>query len=107
MIIFPPAKVNFGLNVLFKREDGYHELETVMVKTPLTDILEIVPSDEFQFTQTGLAIPGNNLDNLCVKAFKLIQKEYNIPNVQIYLRKIITMGAGLGGGSADASYVLS
>ena len=107
MIIFPPAKVNLGLNVLFKREDGYHELETVMVKTPLTDILEIVPSDEFQFTQTGLAIPGNNLDNLCVKAFKLIQKEYNIPNVQIYLRKIIPMGAGLGGGSAYASYVLS
>ena len=107
MILFPPAKINLGLNVLFKREDGYHELETVMLKTPLTDVLEIVPSDEFQFTQTGLTIPGDNLDNLCVQAFQLIQKEYKIPNVHIYLRKIIPMGAGLGGGSADASYVLS
>lgn len=107
MILFPPAKINLGLNVLFKREDGYHELETVMVKTPLTDVLEIVPSDEFQFTQTGLTIPGDNQDNLCVQAFQLIQKEYKIPNVHIYLRKIIPMGAGLGGGSADASYVLN
>lgn len=107
MIIFPPAKVNLGLNVLFKREDGYHELETLMIKTSLTDVLEIVPSDEFHFSQTGLTIPGENKDNLCVKAFQLIKKEYNIPNVHIYLRKIIPMGAGLGGGSADAAYVLT
>ena len=83
MILFPPAKINLGLNVLFKREDGYHELETVMVKTPLTDVLEIVPSDEFQFTQTGLTIPGDNQDNLCVQAFQLIQKEYKIPKKPI------------------------
>ena len=107
MILFPPAKVNLGLNVLYKREDGYHEIETVMVDTPLTDILELVPSDEFQFTQTGLTIPGENKNNLCVKAFKLIQKEYKIQNVHIHLRKIIPMGAGLGGGSADAAYVLT
>jgi len=107
MILFPPAKVNLGLNVIYKREDGYHEIETVMVDTPLTDILELVPSDEFQFTQTGLTIPGENKNNLCVKAFKLIQKEYKIQNVHIHLRKIIPMGAGLGGGSADAAYVLT
>ena len=107
MILFPPAKVNLGLNVLYKREDGYHEIETVMVDTTLTDILELVPSDEFQFTQTGLTIPGENKNNLCVKAFKLIQKEYKIQNVHIHLRKIIPMGAGLGGGSADAAYVLT
>jgi 4-diphosphocytidyl-2-C-methyl-D-erythritol kinase len=107
MILFPPAKINLGLNVLFKRKDGYHELETVMVKTPLTDVLEILPSETFEFKQTGLVIPGSSDDNLCTKAFKLIKEAYNIPDVYIHLRKITPMGAGLGGGSADGAYVLS
>lgn len=106
MILFPPAKVNLGLNILFKREDGYHEIETCMIPISFTDILEISEADEFQFIQTGLAIPGNNDSNLCVKAFMLLKEIYNIPNVRIHLRKQIPMGAGLGGGSSDAAYVL-
>ncbi|MFM7681660.1 MAG: 4-(cytidine 5'-diphospho)-2-C-methyl-D-erythritol kinase [Bacteroidota bacterium] len=106
MILFPPAKVNLGLNILFKREDGYHEIETCMIPIPFTDILEITESDECEFLQTGLAIPGNLNSNLCVKAFQLLKQKYAIPNVRIHLRKQIPMGAGLGGGSADAAYVL-
>jgi 4-diphosphocytidyl-2-C-methyl-D-erythritol kinase len=106
MILFPPAKVNLGLNILFKREDGYHEIETCMVPIPFTDILEITEGDEFEFLQTGLAIPGNLDSNLCVKAFQLLKQKFAIPNVRIHLRKQIPMGAGLGGGSADAAYVL-
>ncbi|MBM3185565.1 MAG: 4-(cytidine 5'-diphospho)-2-C-methyl-D-erythritol kinase [Bacteroidetes bacterium] len=106
MILFPPAKVNLGLNILFKREDGYHEIETCMIPIPFTDILEITESDEFEFLQTGLAIPGNLNSNLCVKAFQLMKEKFAIPNVRIHLRKQIPMGAGLGGGSADAAYVL-
>ena len=106
MISFPPAKVNLGLNILFKREDGYHEIETCMVPIPFTDILEITEGDEFEFLQTGLAIPGNLDSNLCVKAFQLLKQKFAITNVRIHLRKQIPMGAGLGGGSADAAYVL-
>jgi 4-diphosphocytidyl-2-C-methyl-D-erythritol kinase len=106
MILFPPAKVNLGLHILFKREDDYHEIETGMIPIPFTDILEITEADKFEFLQTGLAIPGNLDTNLCVKAFQLMKQKFAIPNVQIHLRKQIPMGAGLGGGSADAAYVL-
>jgi 4-diphosphocytidyl-2-C-methyl-D-erythritol kinase len=106
MILFPPAKLNLGLNILFKREDGYHEIETCMVTIPFTDILEIKEAVEFQFIQTGLAIPGNLDTNLCVRAFQLMKQKFAIPNVRIHLRKQIPMGAGLGGGSSDAAYVL-
>ena len=106
MILFPPAKINLGLKVLKKREDGYHEIDTCMLVIPLTDVLEIVRAAEFTFKQTGLAIGGDFESNLCVKAFRLFQQRYDIPNVYIHLRKQIPMGAGLGGGSADASYVL-
>ena len=106
MILFPPAKVNLGLNILFKREDGYHEIETCMIPIPFTDILEITQADEFQFLQTGLAIPGNTGSNICVQAFNLLKQKYDFPNVIIHLRKQIPMGAGLGGGSSDAAYVL-
>ena len=107
MILFPPAKINIGLKVLFKRPDGYHELETIMMETPFTDVLEIVESDEFRFTQSGILIEGNEADNLCVKAYRLLQERHGIGPVHIHLQKHIPMGAGLGGGSADAAYVLS
>ena len=106
MILFPPAKVNLGLHILSKRSDGYHEIETCMMPIPFTDILEITKADEFQFLQTGLTIPGNSDSNLCVKAFHLLKQKYGIQNVRIHLRKQIPMGAGLGGGSSDAAYVL-
>lgn len=107
MILFPPAKINLGLHILFKRPDGYHELETAMIPIPFCDILEIIPSTTFEFKQTGLSIPGDHNNNLCVKAYRLMVERYAIPPAFIHLRKIIPMGGGLGGGSSDAAYVLS
>lgn len=106
MILFPPAKINLGLKVLKKRLDGYHEIETCMLAIPISDVLEISPSAEFVFKQTGIKVDGDQESNLCVKAFRLFQSRYDIPNAYIHLRKQLPMGAGLGGGSADASYVL-
>lgn len=106
MILFPPAKINLGLNVLHKREDGYHEIESCMFQIPLFDSLEILPNDSFKFIQTGLTIDSEEEDNLVVKAFRLMQERFDIGNVYIHLLKSIPMGAGLGGGSADATYVI-
>jgi len=106
MILFPPAKINLGLKVLKKRNDGYHEIDTCMMAIPITDVLEIVGAETFEFKQTGLTIDGDQESNLCVKAFRIFQERYNTPNAYIHLRKQLPMGAGLGGGSADASYVL-
>jgi 4-diphosphocytidyl-2-C-methyl-D-erythritol kinase len=106
MIFFPPAKINLGLKVLHKRADGYHELDTCMVPVPLHDILEILPAKEFSFHQTGLSFEGANTDNLCIRAYQLLAGDYELPSVYIHLRKIIPMGAGLGGGSSDAAWVL-
>jgi len=107
MILFPPAKINLGLHVLRKREDGYHDLDTCMVPIPLFDVLELLLSDQFEYHQTGLIIPGATDDNLCIKAYKMLKEEYNLPPIYMHLRKEIPMGAGLGGGSSDAAYVLT
>ena len=107
MILFPPAKINLGLHILYKRKDGFHELETAMIPIPFTDILEILPAETFEFKQTGLPIPGMTENNLCVKAYLLMKERFKIPPVYIHLRKIIPMGGGLGGGSADAAYILT
>ena len=104
--MFPPAKINLGLNVLHKRSDGYHELDTCMVSIDLTDVLEVLPSDKYQFIQTGLTVEGSSNDNLVVRAYHLLKEKYDLPPVYIHLRKNIPMGAGLGGGSADATYTL-
>lgn len=106
MILYPPCKINLGLHILNKRNDGYHELDTCMYEIPLNDILEIVPAEEFQFTSSGLEIPGDINKNLCVKAFQLIKEKHNIGNVKIHLHKQIPMGGGLGGGSSDATFTL-
>ncbi len=106
MILFPPAKINLGLHILNKRNDGYHELETAMIPIPFTDILEILPSKKFEFKQSGIPIPGDIDSNLCVKAYLLMKEKYNIPPIFIHLKKIIPMGGGLGGGSSDASFIL-
>ncbi len=106
MISFPNAKINLGLNILRKREDGYHDIETCLYPIPLTDVLEIVPSKSFSFVNTGLPVDNNGGDNLCIKAYKLIKKEFGISEVNMHLHKVIPMGAGLGGGSADAAFTL-
>ena len=106
MILFPPAKINLGLNILNKRNDGYHNLETVFFQLPFCDILEIVKSDNFNFKSSGIEIKGNENDNLCIKAYNLLKADFELGPVTIHLHKIIPMGAGLGGGSADGTYTL-
>ena len=105
MIVYPNAKVNLGLNVLKKRDDGYHEISSVFYPAKdLYDVLEIIPSNEFRFTSSGLQIPGKS--NICVSAFKLLKNDFSISNVKIHLHKQIPIGGGLGGGSADGSFTL-
>jgi 4-diphosphocytidyl-2-C-methyl-D-erythritol kinase len=106
MISFPPCKINLGLNILNKRPDGYHNLETCFYPVPWTDILEIIPADTLTFSGSGNHIPGRTEDNLCLKAYSLLEKEFKLPPVKIHLHKIIPTGAGLGGGSSDAAYTL-
>ncbi|MEX8546162.1 MAG: 4-(cytidine 5'-diphospho)-2-C-methyl-D-erythritol kinase [Mucilaginibacter sp.] len=106
MVIFPNAKINIGLNVVERRADGYHNLETVFYPIQIKDALEIVLSDELRFTSSGNAIPGNANDNLCLKAYHLIKKDHDLPPVNIHLHKNIPIGAGLGGGSADAGFFI-
>ncbi len=106
MILFPPAKINLGLHVLGKRSDAFHEIDTCMIPIALTDVLEVLPADKFRFIQTGLSVAGDEKDNLVVRAYHLLDKDFNLPPVYIHLRKNIPMGAGLGGGSADATYML-
>lgn len=109
MVVYPNAKINLGLNVVQKRTDGFHELETVFYPIPLCDILEIVPntSDKVKFSSSGIAIPNGNSKNLVEKAYDLLKEDFDIPFVDIHLHKVIPIGAGLGGGSADASFALT
>ncbi|QJD98459.1 4-(cytidine 5'-diphospho)-2-C-methyl-D-erythritol kinase [Mucilaginibacter robiniae] len=104
MITFPNAKINLGLNITERREDGYHNLETVFYPVQIKDALEIVESKMLSFQSSGIAIPGNPESNLCLKAYHLLKKDYDIPPVSIHLHKHIPIGAGLGGGSADAAF---
>lgn len=106
MILFPNAKINLGLHVLDKRSDGFHEIESCMYPIPLCDILEIIPAQKFFFVQTGISFPPSAEKNLCEKAYDLLSQNFNIPPVYIHLRKQIPSGAGLGGGSSDAAFVL-
>lgn len=108
MICFPNAKINLGLHILSKRPDGYHNIETVFYPINLFDALEIVPAPEgiTTFSQTGIQIDGKPEDNLVMKAYHLLKKDYDLPEAAIYLRKQIPFGAGLGGGSSDAAFVI-
>lgn len=106
MILFPIAKINLGLHVLNKRTDGFHAIESCLYPIPLCDILEIIPAEETIFLQTGIELPNSNEKNICVKAYDLLATKYNILPVYIHLRKQIPIGAGLGGGSSDAAFVL-
>jgi 4-diphosphocytidyl-2-C-methyl-D-erythritol kinase len=108
MIVFPNAKINLGLNVVARRDDGYHDIETVFYPVPLCDALEILPAanGETVFTQFGIPVDGSAEDNLVMKAYRLLKTDFLLPAVDIYLRKQIPAGAGLGGGSSDAAFML-
>lgn len=108
MVVFPNAKINLGLNILRRRPDGYHDISTIMLPINWCDILEIVPA---KGNATTLQTSGRNVDcpqekNLVYKAYKALDAIAPIPPVDIYLRKIIPDGAGLGGGSSDAAFTL-
>ncbi|MBN2481949.1 MAG: 4-(cytidine 5'-diphospho)-2-C-methyl-D-erythritol kinase [Bacteroidales bacterium] len=111
MLSFPNAKINIGLRVVGKRPDGYHNIETVFCPVNLCDILEFVPQAPYQkqdihFTVTGDKLSVSPEDNLCVKAYRLLKNDYTLPPLSVHLHKIIPVGAGLGGGSSDAAFML-
>jgi 4-diphosphocytidyl-2-C-methyl-D-erythritol kinase len=112
MIQFPNAKINLGLNVTGKRTDGFHNIETLFYPIPFCDILEIVHTsppntNNYKLFASGLSVNGNENDNLCVKAYLLLKKDFSqLPAIDIHLYKNIPMGAGLGGGSADGAFML-
>lgn len=111
MLRFPNCKINIGLNILDKRPDGYHNIDTLFYPVPVKDALEIIETQDqntdVSFTCSGLSITGDISSNLCVKAYQLLKKDFPaLPAVKIHLHKIIPMGAGLGGGSADAACTL-
>ena len=107
MISFPNAKINLGLNIVERRDDGYHNIETVFYPIPLTDVLEIVPATG----KASLTCYGNAVDcpvekNLVMRAYRMMQQRYDLPPVAMHLYKHIPDGAGLGGGSSDAAHAM-
>lgn len=107
MVIFSNAKINIGLNIIEKRSDGFHNIESIFYPVDLKDVLEIVKSDSgIEFTNTGIVVDSLPEDNLIIKAYNLIKQDYDIQPVKIHLHKIIPIGAGLGGGSSNAVAML-
>lgn len=111
MIVFPNCKINLGLHILNKRTDGFHDLETIFYPLPFREALEIIPGEdetgEVNFITTGLSINLASADNICIKAYQLLKKDFQeLPPVKIHLHKTIPASAGLGGGSADGAFTL-
>ena len=110
MLTFPTAKLNLGLHITARRPDGFHNLETVLVPLPWTDALEVVPAATGQATRltlTGRPIPGAPATNLCLLAYERLRTDFpHLPPVAVHLHKLVPIGAGLGGGSADAAFML-
>ena len=112
MILFPNCKINLGLNVIRKRNDGYHDIETVFYPVLLQDALEVIQNDKpeeknIQFSASGFPIQGKNEDNLCIKAYQLLKKDFRqLSSIKLHLHKTIPTGTGLGGGSADGAFTL-
>ena len=112
MIVFPNCKINIGLRILRKRSDGFHDLETLFYPLGLQDALEILPSpspeNSARLTVSGLELDPTTEDNICIKAYRLLQKDFpRLPPVVMHLHKVIPAGAGLGGGSADGTFALA
>ncbi len=113
MVCFPNAKINLGLNITGKLPDGYHTIESVFYPIPWSDVLEVIENKnfvtgqpKFNFIESGLPTHVTIEKNLCYKAYSILDNAYNLPAVNVWLHKIIPMGAGLGGGSADAAFML-
>lgn len=113
MIYFPNCKINLGLNIIRKRSDGYHDLETVFYPLGLQDAVEVIENtaqssnNHIQFSTSGIPVSGETENNLCVKAYDLLKKDFpRLPPVLMHLHKTIPLGAGFGGGSSDGAFTL-
>ena len=111
MIYFPPAKINLGLKITGKREDGFHEIQSLFLPTNWCDVLEVIvvengESGKLNLTLSGLKIPEGNSSNTVVRAHELLSEKFNLPEIDAQLLKIIPTGAGLGGGSSNGSFML-
>lgn len=106
MLTFANAKINLGLLLTEKRADGYHNLQTVFYPVKLYDVVELIDAEQTSCVIKGITIPGDAEDNICLKAFKTLQADFKLPNQQLILFKNIPVGAGLGGGSADAAFLI-
>lgn len=111
MVVFPNCKINLGLSILQKRDDGFHDLETIFYPVKFNDALEIITAStsdkEMEYSSSGIQIEGAEENNLCIKAYYLIKKDYpGLPSIKLHLLKAIPTGAGLGGGSSDAAFTL-
>jgi 4-diphosphocytidyl-2-C-methyl-D-erythritol kinase len=109
LLTFANAKINLGLRITGKRPDGFHNLESVFYPVRgLTDVAEAIPANTFSFRSEGIPVPmnGKSDNNLCVKAYHLLRKDFGLSPVNMFLLKNIPIGAGLGGGSSDAAHVL-
>lgn len=108
MLVFPNAKINLGLQITERLPNGYHSINTCIYPIPLKDALEFVPAKKkTSFSSSGSSIPSDGKDNLVLRAYKLLKRDFQLPELDIYLHKSIPIGAGLGGGSADAAFMLS
>lgn len=108
MILFPNAKINIGLNILRKRSDGYHELESLFFPVGLKDALEFVEngSNKVNLSLSGIPMDVDAENNIVIKAYRLLASQFSLPGIDIHLHKVIPYGAGLGGGSSDAAFML-
>lgn len=106
MRLYANAKINLGLFVTKRRPDGYHDIESLFVPVDWSDTISIEESNEFKFSSDGIKIPQSKHGNHCIQAFNIIKSKFDIPNVHIHLHKNVPIGAGLGGGSSDAAFVL-
>ena len=112
MIVFPNCKINLGLRVIRKRNDGFHDLESVFYPLLFNDALEVIKATDasgfaLNFTCSGLIIDGKTEHNLCIKAFELLKKDFShLTALQLHLHKAIPVGSGLGGGSSDGAFTL-
>ena len=106
MVAFANAKINIGLQITEKRPDGFHNIASCFYPVGWSDVVEIIPATEFSFSSSGIDIPGDPAKNLCVKAYELLKADFDLPPVAMHLLKIVPIGAGMGGGSSDAAFVL-
>src|SRR5690606_34103023 len=99
MLLFPNAKINLGLYITSRRKDGFHDIETCLYSIRLYYSWEIILAKNNSFTSTGATIPGHEKDNLILRAYHLLKKDFNdLPPIAVHLHKHIPVGAGLGGG---------